>query len=105
MTIKTKCIKCGRTYIHYNDVCTVCRKVPPNPFDVFNNLDSIDIDKELDIIYDEIDEENRKGRVRTSGTRSSNTTMMTAKDIKGLWHTMEKRTISDHKKREAAKHE
>lgn len=73
MTIKIKCTECGRTYIHYNDVCTVCRKKAPNPFDVFNNLDSVDIDKELDIMYDEIDEENKKGAVRTHGTSSSNT--------------------------------
>jgi hypothetical protein len=53
MPIKTKCIQCGRTYINYNDLCTVCRKVESNPFDIFNDIDAIDIGKEQDIIHSE----------------------------------------------------
>ena len=54
MSIKTKCIQCGRTYTHYHDLCTVCRKVESDPFDHID--DGIDLDKEQDLIYDEIEE-------------------------------------------------
>ncbi len=38
-TMKTKCVKCGRTYINTNDLCTVCRGKKPNPFDILENID------------------------------------------------------------------
>ena len=50
-TMKTKCVKCGRTYINTNDLCTVCRGKKPNPFDI---LDHIDDEIELDPDYLEV---------------------------------------------------
>jgi len=37
--MKTKCVKCGRTYINTNDLCTVCRGKKPNPFDILDHID------------------------------------------------------------------
>lgn len=60
-TVKTKCIKCGRTYINYNDLCTTCRGIKANPFHVLNCLDDgIDIGKEQDLIYNEIEERHHR---------------------------------------------
>jgi len=45
--MKTKCIKCGTTYINLNDLCTTCRGVKQNPFDMLENLDDgINLDEE-----------------------------------------------------------
>jgi hypothetical protein len=57
--IKTKCIQCGRTYINYHDLCTICRGVKSN--DVLDHIDDgIDIEKEQDMIYNEIEYQTRK---------------------------------------------
>jgi hypothetical protein len=57
--IKTKCIQCGRTYINYNDLCTVCRGVKRN--DILDHIDDgINIEKEQDMIYNEIEYQTRK---------------------------------------------
>ena len=46
-----KCVKCGRTYINTNDLCTVCRGKKPNPFDILENIDD---EIELDPDYLEV---------------------------------------------------
>ncbi len=59
MTIKTKCVRCGRTYINYNDLCTACRGAKQNDSPLHID-DAIDLDRDQQDISEEIEAQRLK---------------------------------------------
>ncbi len=104
MSIKTKCVNCGRTYIHYNDLCPACRKAEQNPFDVLAELDAIDIDREHDIIHKEIAEQDHRDFPRENRTRKSRKpARLTSGEYRRLQRRQDKETIKRFKQRNERK--
>ncbi len=99
MSIKTKCV-CGRTYINYNDLCTVCRKVEQKPFDMLSYIgDGIDIDKEQEIIYTEISEQDQQDFPRDNRVRSEmKKTHLSSSQFRRLLRDQDRETINRFRK-------
>jgi hypothetical protein len=74
------------------------------PSAYLDNIDAIDGEKAEDLIYDEIEDQQRRDypRPREPERREKKQPLPTRNQLNRLWEKVKKRTITDHKKRERA---
>ncbi len=96
---KVICDMCGKTYKFFiwafGSDKHLCRKcVTKRPSAYLDNIDAIDIDKEHDVIYDEIEEQNQRDFPRDTQKRSpKKQTHISRSDYRKHERRMDKQTI------------
>lgn len=96
-----KCDDCEKSYKYFiwamgsdRYLCRGCVRKRPSAY--LDNIDAIDIDKEQDIIYDEIDKEERMNS-REKKAHPPRRVKRESLDYDKVWQKMKKKTITEHK--------